>query len=279
MVHQPQVSVIIPTYNRADILRRAIGSVQRQTYPHIEILVVDDYSSDHTGAMLEDLRAEDSRIKPVHNTLNKGSAGARTSGIKAASGNYTAFLDDDDEYCEEKIARQVHIFEENGDVDVLVDGVSPTLCNSGRQNDSWVAVEFHPHQVFQSCSVMCKRDVLHAVNVRWGNMEWRDLAFEVYITRYAVWFSSERLFRINTTASSTGSHSVARYRTAAENALRYYQGSRDRAEHEVFKRYLEVCYKNLGNYSLKKGSLLLAGQSYWNAYTVSRNLRSLIPFT
>ena len=126
---------------------------------------------------------------------------------------------------------------------------------------------------------MCKRNVLHEVNVHRGNMEWRDLAFEVYNARYTVWFSKERLFKIYPTASSTGSHSVSRYRRAVENALRYYHGSRDRAEHKVFKRYLEICHKNLGNYSLKKGSLLLAGQSYWNAYTVSRNLRSLIPFT
>ena len=100
--------------------------------------------------MLEHLRAEDSRITPVPNTLDKGSSGARSSGIKAASGDYIAFLDDDDEYFEEKIAQQVHILEENGDVDVLVNGVSPTLCRNGRQDDSWVAVEFHPHQLFQS---------------------------------------------------------------------------------------------------------------------------------
>lgn len=90
----PQVSIILPTYNRADTIRRAIESVQAQTFQNWELIVVDDGSTDSTAALVAHL---DPRITLIWQT-NRGFAEARNAGIRASTGNYLAFLDSDDEW-------------------------------------------------------------------------------------------------------------------------------------------------------------------------------------
>ena len=99
------VTAIIPTHNRADMLVRAIKSVQRQTYPHLEIIVVDDASTDNTKEVVEGI--DDSRIRYVRHETNRGGSAARNTGISAVTGEYVAFLDDDDEWKPEKTAEQL----------------------------------------------------------------------------------------------------------------------------------------------------------------------------
>lgn len=103
--HRGLVSVIVPTYNRAKLLEQAIRSVQRQTYAHLEIIVVDDASSDDTAALVHDI--DDSRIRYVRHDCNRGGAAARNTGIRSARGEYIAFLDDDDQWEPEKTAAQL----------------------------------------------------------------------------------------------------------------------------------------------------------------------------
>ena len=88
------VSVIVPTYNRADTIKRAIRSVQAQTFTDWELIVVDDGSTDNTVALIEGC---DPRLKLIRQE-NQGTAGARNAGLHASSGSYIAFLDSDDEW-------------------------------------------------------------------------------------------------------------------------------------------------------------------------------------
>lgn len=104
----PIVSVIVPTHDRASILPRAINSVLRQTYPNLELIVVDDASQDHTAHVLESI--DDPRIKYLHHTKPRGAAAARNTGIRHASGDYIAFLDSDDEWFPSKLAQQIQLF-------------------------------------------------------------------------------------------------------------------------------------------------------------------------
>src|SRR5262247_3087108 len=90
----PLVSVIMPTFNRADTIRRAIRSVQAQTFTDWELIVVDDGSTDNTVALIEGL---DTRLKLIRQE-NHGTAGARNAGLSASAGSYIAFLDSDDEW-------------------------------------------------------------------------------------------------------------------------------------------------------------------------------------
>lgn len=109
MTPSPVVSIIIPTYNRAHLLRRAIDSVQAQTFDDIEIIVVDDASIDDTKAVVDSY--DNTRILYIQHQNNKGGGAARNTGISAASGAYVAFLDSDDEWIPQKLEKQLHVFE------------------------------------------------------------------------------------------------------------------------------------------------------------------------
>ena len=108
---KPTVSVIIPTYNRAHLISRAIKSVLNQTYQDFEVIVVDDGSTDNTEEVIKEFQKKDERIKYVRHEKNKGGSAARNTGIKAAKGKYIAFLDSDDEWLPEKLEKQMKVFE------------------------------------------------------------------------------------------------------------------------------------------------------------------------
>ena len=102
----PAVSVVIPVFNRGDLLARALRSVAAQTFADWEAIVVDDASSEDLAASLGSL-LDDSRIGIIRQACNAGVAAARNRGIEAARGRYVAFLDADDEWRPEKLRRQM----------------------------------------------------------------------------------------------------------------------------------------------------------------------------
>jgi glycosyltransferase involved in cell wall biosynthesis len=105
----PKVSVIIPTYNRSELVERAVKSVLCQTYTDYEIIVVDDGSTDDTRFNLQSYPVRYIRQN------NSGSASARNRGIRESKGKYIAFLDSDDWFLPDKLARQVEVMEGNPD--------------------------------------------------------------------------------------------------------------------------------------------------------------------
>ncbi len=95
MKEQPLISIIIPIYNIMDCLERCVDSCLNQTYQNIEILMVDDGSTDGTGALCDKLKEKDKRIRVFHKE-NGGSSSARNLGIEQAKGEYLGFVDSDD---------------------------------------------------------------------------------------------------------------------------------------------------------------------------------------
>lgn len=108
----PTVSVIIPTYNRALMVKDAIQSVLDQTYTDYEIIVVDDGSTDDTSRVINGLRSYSRKVHYIHQG-NKGRSAARNIGVRAARGDYIAFLDSDDMFLPEKLHVQVMTLENN----------------------------------------------------------------------------------------------------------------------------------------------------------------------
>lgn len=104
---QEKVSVIIPTYNRAYVIARAVQSVLEQTYANFELLIVDDGSTDDTKQIIE--YVDDDRIRYICLEKNSGASHARNVGIQMAECEYIAFLDSDDEWMPEKLERQMQI--------------------------------------------------------------------------------------------------------------------------------------------------------------------------
>jgi glycosyltransferase involved in cell wall biosynthesis len=115
-----KVSVIIPTYNREATVLDAVQSALEQSYPCIEVIVVDDGSNDGTAKMLE---GWSNRIKVLHQP-NAGPSAARNHGARHASGDVFAFLDSDDLWLPDKIERQIALMDEFGK------GMSCCVCNS-----------------------------------------------------------------------------------------------------------------------------------------------------
>lgn len=111
----PKVSVIIPTYNRAHFVIEAIESVLNQTFQDFEIIVVDDGSTDNTR---EALKKFGSKIRYTYQE-NRGVAAARNTGIRAAKGEFIAFLDHDDLWLPDKLSIQMDAFSKNKEVGLV----------------------------------------------------------------------------------------------------------------------------------------------------------------
>lgn len=109
----PLVSVVIPTYNREDVIKRCIKSVLNQTYDNIEIIVVDDGSTDSTQEIVQNIESEDINYHYFNNNL--GANVARNKGIELASGDLIGFLDSDDIWLPDKTAKQVSVFNNSND--------------------------------------------------------------------------------------------------------------------------------------------------------------------
>ena len=105
------ISIVIPTYNRVNFLKRAIETVLNQTYENLEILIIDDSSSVDNKKNIDNFN--DNRIMYFKNKTRRGAPYSRNVGIKNAKGKFIAFLDDDDEWEPNKLEKQLKAFDEN----------------------------------------------------------------------------------------------------------------------------------------------------------------------
>lgn len=111
------VSVIIPTYNRSNSLTVSLNSITNQTYKNIELIVIDDNSSDNTKEIINSL--EIPNLKFIIHEKNLGAPAARNTGIKNCTGDFIAFMDDDDMWHPEKIERQLNYLIQNPEADAV----------------------------------------------------------------------------------------------------------------------------------------------------------------
>ncbi len=109
---KPEISVIIPTFNRDGTLPDAVNSVLKQTGVNFEIIVVDDCSDKSAAASLVEAGISDSRIRVIRHEKNQGQAAARNTGALHARGKWLCLLDDDDTFRLEKLSRQLNYMEE-----------------------------------------------------------------------------------------------------------------------------------------------------------------------
>jgi len=115
----PEVSVILPVHNRADVLPRAIKSVLDQDFGDLELVVIDDGSTDNSSKVAESFG--DDRMRVIRLEKNRGGNAARNEGIRASRGPLIAFIDSDDRYLPNKLAWVVAEFERRPELDLIVD--------------------------------------------------------------------------------------------------------------------------------------------------------------
>ena len=167
MQRAPMVSVVIPTYNRAEIIGRAIRSVQAQTFEDWELIVVDDASEDETEEVVGAF--EDTRIRYIQHVENRGGAAARNTGIRNSRGEYIAFLDSDDEWLPHKLEGQLQVFKENDEnVGLVYTGMIRKKSKYTKKNppsdSGWIEKKLYLKNVIGSCSVgMIKNSVVNKI--------------------------------------------------------------------------------------------------------------------
>jgi glycosyltransferase involved in cell wall biosynthesis len=181
----PLVSVVIPTYGRPDTLLDAVRSVRDQTYDNIELIVVDDASPVPVGARVSEIDLDGvATVEVIRHEENRGANVARNSGIDAASGEYIAFLDDDDRWVDKKVARQIETFQSAGpETGVVYTGLKEEKPSSTAiKTPEWrgnVVKELLTGKTFgQFSALMIKSSVIDAAGTPderfpvWQDREW-----------------------------------------------------------------------------------------------------------
>lgn len=130
MEDKPLVSVIIPTFNRANFIAHAVTSVLKQTYQNIEVIVVDDASADFTSVVIQNI--DDPRVNYLCLEQNSGPSTARNRGVNFAQGQFVAFLDSDDEWDPKKIELQLAAIRQQADPNNVVCYTQATMVENKR---------------------------------------------------------------------------------------------------------------------------------------------------
>jgi len=128
MAETPLVSVVIPSYNAARFVADAVQSVLAQTYPNLEVLVIDDGSTDDTRQVMEQF-ASDARVN-YHYQTNRGESGARNTGIRLARGEFIAYCDADDLWEPRKLEVQIPCFDGRPELGVVYTNVIHVDANN-----------------------------------------------------------------------------------------------------------------------------------------------------
>lgn len=165
----PRVSILMPVYNNGDYVAEAIESMLSQTFDDFELIVLDDYSTDHSRQVIESFT--DKRIIYHRNEKNLGLANNLNVGLDLARGEFIARMDGDDISLPERLQIQVNFLEKHPDIDLCSCG----LEKFGKETDVWIR-ETDPEQV--KITMMFYSPVLHATSV------WRREAFEKHQLRY-----------------------------------------------------------------------------------------------
>ncbi|MBF2004215.1 MAG: glycosyltransferase family 2 protein [Chlorogloeopsis fritschii C42_A2020_084] len=187
MLVKPLVSVIIPTYNRANIIGNTLDSVVKQSYQKIEIIIVDDGSTDNTEEVIKAIG--DSRIHYIKHQINYGGATARNTGIKAAKGEYIAFLDSDDIWLTNKIEIQLDAIQRHSYPEKVV-SYTQVLLYDGK---SYQEVSLCPkHPTIGKGEIEALADYLFCNN---GFMQTSTLMMHISLARSTLFSSRLKIYQ------------------------------------------------------------------------------------
>ena len=166
------VSVVIPTHNRDNLICRAVDSALKQTYKDIEIIVVSDGSDDRTDEIMKKYESRFSNLKFISYFPGQGGNHARNTGIKNSRGEYIAFLDDDDEWHEDKIQLQIDFLNKNPGIGLVctainsiddATGVKSVFVPSAPQDCSIEILKYN--LIGSTTTVLTKHELLDSVEM------------------------------------------------------------------------------------------------------------------
>lgn len=276
------VSIILPTYNRAYVLNRAIDSVMGQTFKDWELIIIDDNSKDNTEDFIKGIN--DKRIKYIKNIKNLGGAEARNVGIRIAQGSYIAFLDSDDEWLPQKLEKQVVVLDSKKDIGcVYVDfhtaNFEKKQTYSPIKKEGYIYSELQRANFITLPSLMVRRECLESAGIFDKSLprlqDW-DLLLRLSL-KYKISFIDEKLLNVFYSEDSITANRKS-YSVALELILDKYQDEYRKVP-EIYARHLfnlanSLSYEEDSAFKVKK-FLLLAWKNnkknilYFICYVVS----------
>jgi len=139
IINNPLISIIIPVYNAKEYLRRCLDSILRQNYTNIEVLLIDDGSSDGSEAICDEYALLDKRIKVIHQK-NTGVSAARNVGLDLAKGDYISFVDSDDWIENDLLETLLNISKESGSYIVVSNYTRNNKTSNKTNKDSYTNI-------------------------------------------------------------------------------------------------------------------------------------------
>ncbi len=224
------VSVIIPTYNRSAVISKAIESVIAQTYEPVEIIIVDDGSTDNTEDKLADYAG---KIKYLYKK-NGGCSSARNLGIKEANGEYVAFLDSDDAWYPQKLEKQVEKLSQNKDygmvfseielIDEDNEHISYSKWRNNIKKDGDILLDFLKNPAITCSCLLVRKDVLSEVGFfdeQLSTGEDIDMVFRI-CSKYKAMLIDEPLVRYKKGKDSLSNNLFTKNRLKAIEKIKQY---------------------------------------------------------
>ncbi len=161
------VSIIMPSYNTAEYISDSIKSIQEQTYPYWELIIVDDCSTDNSMEVIRSFN--EPRIKLLKNEKNSGAAVSRNYALREARGKWIAFLDSDDTWVPEKLEKQIKFMKEHGyaftftDYRICLNGTWMPYVNTGP--DVVTKRKMYDYCYFSTITVMYEREKIGLIQI------------------------------------------------------------------------------------------------------------------
>lgn len=264
------VTIIIPAYNVERYIRKCLESIEHQTYNNLEIIVVDDLSTDNTAEVVKKMQEEDCRIQLVQLNENGGSAIARQIGIEKSQGDLITFVDADDWYCNKEAVQRVVEVYNDVDVDCVMFGYRTIhkygiVCNKGfNGKDGFYSIKEvaeaksctpspYWHYLWNKCfrgdllrsgSVKFHPELRHAEDVRF-NADFLRCANSFYVMKNAYFYDYNCTNMNQITREKvqpTFSASVERYEHLKEEVTRLIDdysliGASEKAIDGLYKQY------------------------------------------
>lgn len=256
----PLISVVMPAYNADKYIGYAIESILNQTYFNLELIIVEDGSTDDTDLIIRQYK--DSRIRVIKNSCNKGIAYSTNKGIEASRGKYIALMDDDDIAVEKRLEYQVDYLEHHQDIDILggrsvqIDAFNKEIRfeNIPRNNPDYIrAILLFNCMDFRNGTAMMRKDFIIKNKLRYEENCLGMQDFKFYI-------DSSKIGNI----SSIG-NLLLKYRVHEGNETKrridYYKEDRARLYAEFQRQSLSASGFNLGEESLTLINKVLAEQN------------------
>lgn len=262
-------SVVIPTYNRAHLLERSVSSVLNQTHGDIELIIVDDGSTDQTKARVREF--QDGRIKYLYKE-NGGVSSARNMGIKHVSGEYVGFLDSDDAWPENYLAVMVKTLQDKQDYDLAyarvkklsIDGGVIGGSKVGKMKSGFVTQQlFHRNFIPTSSTVFRTNSIgLLRFDPQLASMEDLDFLLKFSVDHQVIFVDSVSLMHHDTRESLSTGHTCSAYKAfVLERFFRTTMGSGVLKEAESKKR-IAIAYARAGNRYYAVGATRAAMRLY-----------------